>query len=89
MSTIYIGALVSPKSLTEYTRSPSAVVCVSKRTGVIEWIENMPASLMQDVLAKYGLVDVQDVDIVELKHGEFLMPGFIDTHTVSTGLQSY
>lgn len=84
MSTIFYGPLVSPRSLTDYTRSPYAAISVSKRTGNIEWIElDVPASSLQNVLAKYGLVDAQDVDMVELKQGEFLMPGFIDTHTVS------
>lgn len=82
MSTIFYGALVSPRSLTAYTTSPNALLCVSRRSGNIEWVEHdVHASALQDVLAKHGL-GLEDVDMVELKHGEFLMPGFIDTHLV-------
>lgn len=84
MATLFYGALVSPRSLREHYTSPHAVVCVSNASGNIEWVEHdVPASAFQDVLAQHGLVDLQAVDVVELKHGEFLMPGFIDTHLVS------
>lgn len=36
----------------------------------------------EDVLAKHGILDLSEVELVELKEGEFLMPGLIDTHTV-------
>ncbi|GJE90755.1 guanine deaminase [Phanerochaete sordida] len=81
MFTLFYGALITPKSLTEYTAAPQALVCVSKVSGVIEWIElDVPSSAFEDTLAKHGLVDLQDHEVVDLKHGEFLMPGFIDTH---------
>ena len=92
MHTIYVGAVISPRTLTEYTRMPSAVVCVSKETGLIEWIEQLhhqPKTFLQDVLEKHGIVDVKGIDVIELKRGEFLMPGFIDTHTVRTFSLAY
>ncbi|KAL6305304.1 Metallo-dependent hydrolase [Sparassis latifolia] len=80
MSRLYYGALVSPISLTEYAALPHALLAVSHATGEIEWVEeDVAAGVLQDVLAKHGYVD--DVDLVELKVGEFLIPGFIDTHT--------
>lgn len=85
MSTIFYGALVTPKSLTAYDALPHAVLCVSGSTGHIDWIEpDVPASSLLNVLAKHGLLDLTGVDIIELKPGEFLLPGFIDTHTVRT-----
>ncbi|KAI0345335.1 Metallo-dependent hydrolase [Trametopsis cervina] len=82
MSTIFYGALISPNSLTSYAALPHAVLSVSKATGVIDWLEeDVPASSLQDVLAKHGILDLSEVELVELKEGEFLMPGLIDTHT--------
>ncbi len=84
MSTIFYGALINPVSLTSYDALPHAVLSVSRQTGNIDWVEkDVPASSLQDVLAQHGVVDMSDVELVELKDGEFLMPGFIDTHTVS------
>lgn len=83
MSTIFYGALISPNSLTSYAALPHAVLSVSKATGVIDWLEeDVPASSLQDVLAKHGILDLSEVELVGLKEGEFLMPGLIDTHTV-------
>ena len=85
MYTLFYGALVTPESLTEYTAAPQALVCVSKASGNIEWVElDVPSSKFEDTLARHALVDLQDHEIVELKHGEFIMPGFIDTHLVSS-----
>ena len=82
MHKVFYGALVSPRTLSEHTVSPSAVLCVS-HAGTIEWVEHdVHSSALQDVLAKHGLY-FHDVEFTELKHGEFLMPGFIDTHLVS------
>lgn len=87
MSTIFYGGLISPSSLTSYLALPRAVLSVSRSTGVIEWIEeDVPASELQQVLAKHGYSSLEDynndMDLVGLKLGEFLMPGFVDTHTV-------
>ena len=89
MFTIFYGALVSPKSLTVHTASPNAVLCVSKSSGNVEWIEHdVHASSLQSTLVKHGL-QLEDVEVVELKHGEFLMPGFIDTHIVSSSCYAF
>ncbi|KAI0093969.1 guanine deaminase [Irpex rosettiformis] len=82
MSTIFYGALVSPVSLTSYDALPRALLCVSHRTGDIQWIEqDVPAGSLQDVLARHGIIDMSGMELVELRNGEFLIPGFIDTHT--------
>ena len=83
MHTIFYGALVTPTSLTSYLAAPHALLAVSEQTGQVEWVEeDVPPSVLQDTLANHGFVD-SDFELVELKHGEFLLPGFIDTHTVS------
>ena len=83
MSTIFYGALVTPVSLTAYRALPRALLAVSRETGDIDWVEDdVPAGELQEVLAKHGVVS-EGAEIVELKTGEFLMPGFIDTHIVS------
>ena len=83
MSTIFYGALVTPVSLTAYHALPRALLAVSRETGDIDWVEDdVPAGELQNVLAKHGVVS-EGTEIVELKTGEFLMPGFIDTHIVS------
>lgn len=81
MSTVFYGALITPTSLTAYRALPHALLSVSRATGNIEWVEDdVSAGDLQDALARHG---VQAVDLVELKPGEFLMPGFVDTHIVS------
>ena len=86
MSTVFYGALITPTSLTAYRALPRALLSVSRETGNIEWIEDdVPAGALQEVLARHGVLS-EAVDIVELKHGEFLMPGFIDTHIVSANI---
>ena len=84
MSTIFYGALITPTTLTEYRALPRALLSVSRATGDIEWIEDdVAAGEVQSVLARHGAAsDSVDV-VVYLKLGEFLMPGFVDTHIVS------
>ncbi|KAI0934761.1 hypothetical protein AcV5_006501 [Taiwanofungus camphoratus] len=80
MSTVYYGGLITPGTLTEYIALPHALLSVSGSTGEIEWIEeDVPESMLQNVLAKHGMLS--GFDLLALKLGEFLMPGFIDTHT--------
>ncbi|KAI0672953.1 guanine deaminase [Trametes maxima] len=80
MSTVFYGALITPVSLTKHRALPHALLAVSRDTGDIEWIEDdVPATALQETLARHGVVS-EDVDLIELKLGEFLMPGFIDTH---------
>ena len=78
---IYYGSLINPESLTALSVHPRACLAVNVN-GVIDWIEeNVESSGLQDLLASKGLFDV---DVIELKNGEFLLPGFVDTHTVGS-----
>ncbi|KZT71294.1 Metallo-dependent hydrolase [Daedalea quercina L-15889] len=80
MPQLFYGALVTPVSRREYLALPRALLCVSD-TGDIAWVaHDVPPSELQDQLARHGLTG-EDLDLIELKLGEFLMPGFIDTHT--------
>jgi guanine deaminase len=77
--TIFYGAIVNPVDLTSYQALPRAVLALTS-AGEIAWIEeDVDSSALQEILAAHGW---QDADVIELKLGEFLVPGFIDTHTV-------
>ena len=83
MTTIFYGALVSPTSLTSYDALPRALLAVSRESGDIAWVErDVAPEGLQDALALHGVLG-EDADVVALKHGEFLMPGLVDTHIVS------
>jgi guanine deaminase len=78
--TIYYGPIITPESLTEYKALPKCLLSVGS-SGNIDWIvEYVPEHLLQDTLAQKGCIDV---DVIALKMGEFIIPGFIDTHTAS------
>ncbi|TFK42283.1 hypothetical protein BDQ12DRAFT_675940 [Crucibulum laeve] len=77
-TTIFYGPVINPKSLDAYAALPRCLLCVGP-TGNVEWlVEDVKAHLLQETLAQKGCIDE---DVVELKMGEFIIPGFIDTHT--------
>ncbi|KDR73640.1 hypothetical protein GALMADRAFT_100454 [Galerina marginata CBS 339.88] len=77
-ASIYYGAIVNPISLTSYSASPRCLLAVNA-AGNIDWVvDDVEPHELQETLAAKGYVDV---DVVALKDGEFLIPGFIDTHT--------
>lgn len=79
--TLYYGALVDPVDLRTFRALPRALLAVAPR-GDIAWLEeDVPAHALQEVLAAHGLPDA-GAEVVPLRRGEFLMPGFVDTHTV-------
>jgi guanine deaminase len=83
LPTVYYGAVINPVSLTDYQAIPNCLLAVSP-TGQIEWLEgNVVGSMVQETMAQKGWLEA---DVVLLKHGEFIIPGFIDTHTVSVAL---
>lgn len=60
-----------------------ALLCVSPE-GIIEWVvPDVDPTQIQEVALQQGVVLDDSVDVNELKYGEWLMPGFVDTHTVS------
>lgn len=82
MSTIYHTALTHSLSLTELEHLPQALLCVNE-CGIIEWIEkDVDTEKVDEVLKKYG---AEGVEVVRIDDGG-LVPGLIDTHTVSCSL---
>ena len=79
-STIFYGAVINPESLTSYKALPRCLLAVGT-SGIIDWlVEDVPEHALQETLASKGCIDVV---VTEIRSGEFLIPGFVDTHTVS------
>jgi guanine deaminase len=77
--TIYYGAVINPETLISYKALPRCLLSVGP-LGNIDWIvEDVAEHTLQDTLAQKGCIDV---DVTTLRTGEFIVPGFIDTHTV-------
>ncbi|KZT26374.1 Metallo-dependent hydrolase [Neolentinus lepideus HHB14362 ss-1] len=78
--TVFRGAIINPVDLHHYQALPQALICIDTY-GDIAWIEeHVSDALVQDIMARRGLLE-SDVDFVQLEKSEFLIPGFIDTHT--------
>lgn len=83
---IFYGAVINPVSLRTYDILPKAVFAVNEY-GSIAWLfKEVEPHNLQEILASKGYVDV---DIVELKDGQFFLPGFVDTHTVRSAAQCH
>ena len=78
--TVYRGPVVHPRSLSFYEVIPDGVVVVSP-TGDISQVITRPDDVVAFIVGPGA--DQQLFDVVELEYGEFLMPGFVDTHTAS------
>ncbi|KAG8928131.1 hypothetical protein FRC02_007341 [Tulasnella sp. 418] len=77
---IIYGGLIHALSLREIQALPRGLIAISE-AGIIEWIEeDVEPSSLQEVVAKRGWA-LEDVDFLELAEGEWIMPGFVDTHT--------
>jgi guanine deaminase len=82
---VYYGPIINPIDLHRYQALPRCLLAVGSN-GTIDWIvDDVEDSMVQEVLARNGLYVDSDsnVEMCVLKEGEFLMPGLIDTHTVS------
>lgn len=81
--TIYHTAFTHSISLTQLEHASRALVCVGP-TGIIEWIEkDVQAEQINKVLADHEVQLGQDgAELVTIPEGG-LVPGLIDTHTVS------
>ena len=78
---IFYGPVINPESLSSFRSLPRCLLAVDA-SGEIVWIEeHVPESALEDVLAQHGTDKIRPHI---LKHGEFLLPGFVDTHTVRT-----
>ncbi|KAJ7741578.1 Metallo-dependent hydrolase [Mycena maculata] len=75
---VYYGSVVNPVSLKSFKALGACLIAVSS-TGNIDWIvEDVHDSMVQETMGAHGYLDVE---VVCLQDGEFLIPGFIDTHT--------
>lgn len=84
MPTLYHGTVIHSLSLTQLEVLPDALLCVSDREGIIEWLERgVEGSEIQEVAVRKGVILDDGVEVVVLGKGEVLCPGMIDTHTVS------
>ncbi|KAI0320127.1 Metallo-dependent hydrolase [Amylostereum chailletii] len=76
--TLFYGPVINPDSLSSYQALPRCLLAVNA-AGDIDWIENdVEPSRVPTVRDENKC---QDADFVELQEGEFIMPGFVDTHT--------
>jgi len=77
--TVFYGSLVNPETLTSYKTSLNTLVAVNSH-GIIDWVvRDVSDALVQTTLLEKGC---PDAEVVDLKGGQFMMPGFVDTHTV-------
>ncbi|TKA57415.1 hypothetical protein B0A53_00644 [Rhodotorula sp. CCFEE 5036] len=78
---VFYGTLVHSLSLTEIEYLENALLGVDEN-GVIAFLDKAVSSAadVDQRLEAHGW-SRQDAQVVELKRGEFLMPGLIDTHT--------
>ncbi|KAJ1917983.1 hypothetical protein H4219_002871 [Mycoemilia scoparia] len=84
--TVYSGCVVSPSGLSRLSILPNGLLCVDNETGKIVGVHNdsksAPESLSALLKQWVGKpVDESEIKSVRLKDTQFLMPGFIDTHT--------
>ncbi|KAF8761409.1 Guanine deaminase [Rhizoctonia solani] len=78
---LFHGSVITPVSVHKTEFWPQALLCVNS-AGIIEWIvSDVESSQLQTVALEKGLVLDDSVEIHELRHGEWLMPGLsIPTH---------
>ncbi|KAF5391284.1 hypothetical protein D9757_001998 [Collybiopsis confluens] len=77
-TTVYHGSLINPATPTAYEARQRSLLAVNSQ-GIIDWVvHNVESSLVQQTLLQRGCLDAQVVDLLD---GQFLMPGFVDTHT--------
>ncbi|EKM82469.1 hypothetical protein AGABI1DRAFT_68112 [Agaricus bisporus var. burnettii JB137-S8] len=75
---IFYGAVVTPVDASTWKALPRCLFCVGS-TGNIDWmLEYIQENKLHEALSQKGYsLD----DVVILQDGEFVIPGFIDTHT--------
>ncbi|KZS91146.1 guanine deaminase [Sistotremastrum niveocremeum HHB9708] len=75
---VYYGAIINPVDLRHFDALPRALIGVTS-DGEIAWLEkDVEDHQVQDLLAKHSW---SDVELFALDKWDWLMPGFIDTHT--------
>lgn len=86
MPLLISGSLISPVNLTSYKSVTRALVYVDDK-GIIKFIgEHEPAVPIEELAIQLFLdqhkLSKDSVEIIRLEKGQFIIPGFIDTHTV-------
>lgn len=80
MFTIFYGPVINPVSPDTTHYLPHALLAVNGDSGKIIWREDsVQPHEIQSRLALHA-ASIHDVEFIELKKGEFIMPGFVDTH---------
>jgi len=76
---VFYGPVINPVSLTSHSTLPHCLLCIDVASGKIDWIiDEVDVHKLEETLKSKK---VDKAHLVRLKDGEFLMPGFIDTHT--------
>lgn len=82
MTAVYYGPVINPESLTAFQTLRRCLIAVGSDGNIIWIVEDINSSELELVLEQHGLFQ-GNYTLVRLKSGEFIMPGFIDTHIVS------
>ncbi|CAE6444620.1 unnamed protein product [Rhizoctonia solani] len=78
---LFYGAIITPVSVRKAEFWRDALLYVNSE-GIIGWIEHkVKPSDIEGVANKHGLKIDKLVEVYKLRHGEWIMPGLIDTHT--------
>lgn len=80
--TVYYGPVINPYSSTYFDALPNCVVVVDGKGNIAHLIEKLDVTsleLQKVLLTQIGLLD-GTFTLVILEPGEFIMPGFVDTH---------
>ncbi len=76
---VYYGSVINPKDLESFVALNRCLLAVDA-AGNIDWlVDDIEESMVQETMSSKGYIDV---DVIPLKDSQFIIPGFIDTHTV-------
>jgi guanine deaminase len=78
---VFYGGVISPLNTRSLSVLPHCLLCVDSAGNIARIIDNVDPHHVQQCLAMHGLVDAE---FIALQDGEFIIPGFIDTHSVSS-----
>ncbi|KAF8921078.1 hypothetical protein CPB85DRAFT_1404999 [Mucidula mucida] len=75
---VYYGSVINPKDLESFVALNRCLLAVDA-AGNIDWlVDDIEESMVQETMSSKGYIDV---DVIPLKDSQFIIPGFIDTHT--------
>lgn len=78
-ATVFYGSVINPQDLQSFKALNRCLLAVDA-AGNIDWlVDDVEESLVQETMSQKGYIDV---DVIPLKDSQFIIPGFIDTHTV-------